>query len=43
MVVLHGTKKIDEIAVKLAEIQKIPLILSPLETSEELLSGLKLL
>ena len=43
MVVLHGAKKIDEIAVKLAEIQKIPLILSPLETSEELLSGLKLL
>ena len=43
MVVLHGAKKIDEIAVKLAEIQKIPLIMSSFGTSEELLNGLKLL
>jgi len=43
LVVLHGAKKIDEIAVQLAEIQKIPLILSPIETLEELLEGLRLL
>ncbi|NYT03643.1 MAG: transcriptional regulator, partial [Candidatus Methanofastidiosa archaeon] len=43
MVVLHGARKIDEIAVQLAEIQKIPLILSPMETLDDLLNGLRLL
>jgi len=41
MVVLHGAKKVDEIAVQLAELQKIPLILSPIETLEDLLNGLR--
>ena len=43
MVVLHGAKKVDEIAVQLAELQKIPLILSPIETLEDLLNGLRAL
>lgn len=41
MVVLHGAKKVDEIAVQLAEIQKIPLIISSIETLEDLLNGLR--
>jgi putative transcriptional regulator len=41
MVVLHGAKKVDEIAVQLAELQKIPLILSPIDTLEDLLNGLR--
>ncbi|HNZ87038.1 MAG TPA: helix-turn-helix domain-containing protein [Methanofastidiosum sp.] len=43
MVVLHGAKKVDEIAVKLAELQKIPLILSRKETLDDLLNGLRTL
>ncbi len=41
LVVLHGTKKIDEIAIQLAELQKIPLVLSPIENLEDLLLGLR--
>ncbi|NMC76236.1 MAG: transcriptional regulator, partial [Candidatus Methanofastidiosa archaeon] len=43
MVVLHGANKVDEIAVKLAELQKIPLILSHRDTLEDLLIGLRTL
>lgn len=40
-VVLHGPKVVDELAIKLAEQERLPLILSKFETVEELLNTLK--
>ncbi|ANF22166.1 helix-turn-helix domain-containing protein [Thermococcus piezophilus] len=41
VVVLHGVKKLDELAVKLAERERVPLIVSHTETEAELITGLR--
>jgi len=42
MVVLHGPiKQVDELAIKIAQLLKVPLVLSKLETTEELLLALR--
>ncbi len=42
MVVLHGAiKQVDELAIKIAQLLKVPLVLSKLETTEELLLALR--
>ena len=41
VVVLHGVKKLDELAVKLAERERVPLIVSKAESEVELITGLR--
>jgi len=41
MVVIHGPEKIDELAIRLADIEQIPLILSMKDSVEELLRSLR--
>ncbi|ASJ01809.1 XRE family transcriptional regulator [Thermococcus profundus] len=43
VVVLHGVKKLDELAVKLAEKEKIPLVISHAENETELINSLRAL
>lgn len=40
-VVIHGTQKVDKLAVKLASIEQIPLILSHARSVEEIINNLK--
>jgi putative transcriptional regulator len=40
MVVIHGLKEVDKLAIKLAEYEQIPLVVSNLDTAEELQSSL---
>jgi len=41
MVVMHGTQHIDELAIKLATIEQIPLVLSKIESVEKMVENLK--
>ncbi|MCR6623322.1 MAG: helix-turn-helix domain-containing protein [archaeon YNP-LCB-024-027] len=41
MVVMHGTQRIDELAIKLATIEQIPLVLSKIESVEKMVENLK--
>lgn len=41
LVVLHGLSKVDELGIKIAEKEKIPVILSKIESTEELLKELR--
>lgn len=41
MVVMHGTKKIDKLAIKLATLEQIPLVLSHAESEDEIINNLK--
>ncbi|RLG88235.1 MAG: transcriptional regulator [Thermoprotei archaeon] len=41
VVILHGTKRVDPLAIKLAELDGIPLVLSLAEGIEDLITGLK--
>lgn len=42
MVVLHGSvKRVDELAIKIAQLLKVPLVVSKLKTTEELLLALR--
>jgi putative transcriptional regulator len=41
VVVIHGVKKLDELAVKLAEKEKIPLVVSKAENESELITNLR--
>lgn len=41
VVVLHGVKKLDELAVKLAEKENIPLVISHADNETELINGLR--
>ena len=43
MIVLHGLKpsSVDDLAVRIAKIEKIPLIVSQLKTEEELINNLR--
>jgi len=41
VVVLHGVKKLDELAVKLAEREMVPLVVSNLESESELIANLR--
>lgn len=43
VVVVHGVKKLDELAVKLAEKEHIPLVVSHAENENELINGLRAL
>jgi predicted transcriptional regulator len=36
MVIIHGPQHIDELAIRLAEVEQVPLILSKLSTVDEL-------
>jgi putative transcriptional regulator len=41
VVILHGPKKVDPVACKIAEVEKIPLYLSPLKETEDLVRKLR--
>lgn len=41
VVVLHGVKKLDELAVKLAERERVPLVISRAESEAELITSLR--
>ncbi|ASJ16987.1 XRE family transcriptional regulator [Thermococcus chitonophagus] len=41
MVVLHGVKRLDELAVKIAEKERVPLVVSHAENEAELIAGLR--
>ncbi|MFW9934444.1 MAG: helix-turn-helix domain-containing protein [Candidatus Thorarchaeota archaeon] len=41
VVILHGLKKVDPVACKIAEVEKIPLYLSPLKKTEDLVRKLR--
>jgi len=41
VVILHGPKKVDELAIKIAELEKIPLLVSKIETIDELLRRIR--
>jgi len=41
MVVMHGTKKIDNLGKRLAEVEQIPLVISMLDKTEDLVSALR--
>ncbi|WP_457754345.1 helix-turn-helix domain-containing protein [Thermococcus sp.] len=41
VVVLHGVKKLDELAVKIAEKERVPLVVSKVETESELIMNLR--
>ncbi len=41
VIVLHGVKKLDELAVKLAERERVPLVISRLSSESELISNLR--
>ena len=41
VVVLHGVKKLDELAVKLAERERVPLVVSNVSSEAELITGLR--
>ncbi len=41
VVVLHGVKKLDELAVKLAERERVPLVVSHASSEAELITGLR--
>lgn len=41
IVILHGLKKVDPVACKIAEVEKIPLYLSPLKKTEDLIRKLR--
>ncbi|AFL95561.1 putative transcriptional regulator [Thermococcus cleftensis] len=41
VVVLHGVKKLDELAVKLAERERVPLVVSNVASETELITGLR--
>ncbi|WP_297418950.1 helix-turn-helix domain-containing protein [Thermococcus sp.] len=41
VVVLHGVKKLDELAVKLAERERVPLVVSKLSNESDLISALR--
>ncbi len=41
VVVIHGVKKLDDLAVKLAELEKVPLVISHLEDESSLISSLR--
>jgi len=41
VVVLHGVKKLDELAVKLAERERVPLVVSNASSEAELITGLR--
>ena len=41
MIVLHGPKEVDSLGVKLAEIEQIPLVLSNMKTTNDLIASLK--
>ncbi len=41
VVVLHGVKKLDELAVKLAERERVPLVVSHVPSESELITGLR--
>ncbi|ASJ01243.1 helix-turn-helix domain-containing protein [Thermococcus gorgonarius] len=41
VIVLHGVKKLDELAVKLAQRERIPLIVSKIENESELINNLR--
>lgn len=41
VVVLHGVKKLDELAVKLAERERVPLVISHASSDAELITGLR--
>ena len=41
VVILHGPKKVDPVACKIAEVEKIPLYLSPLKETEDLIRKLR--
>ncbi|AMQ19537.1 helix-turn-helix domain-containing protein [Thermococcus peptonophilus] len=41
VIVLHGVKKLDELAVKLAERERIPLVVSKASSENELINGLR--
>jgi len=41
VVVLHGVKKLDELAVKLAERERVPLVISKAESEAELIASLR--
>ncbi|AFK22939.1 putative transcriptional regulator, XRE family [Pyrococcus sp. ST04] len=41
MVVLHGVKRLDELAVKIAEKERVPLVVSHAENETELIAGLR--
>lgn len=43
VVVVHGVKKLDELAIKLAEKEKIPLVVSQAENETELINSLRAL
>jgi len=43
VVVVHGVKKLDELAVKLAEKERVPLVVSHAENENELITGLRAL
>ncbi|ASI99922.1 helix-turn-helix domain-containing protein [Thermococcus celer] len=43
VVVLHGVKKLDELAVKLAERERVPLVVSRASSEAELITGLRTL
>lgn len=40
-VIFHGPKEIDKLAQRIAKVEKIPLIISQLETTDQLISSLK--
>ncbi len=41
VVVVHGVRKLDSLAVKLAELEKVPLVISHLEDESELIANLR--
>lgn len=41
VIVLHGVKRLDELAVKLAERERIPLVVSKASNENELINGLR--
>ncbi|MEM2378947.1 MAG: transcriptional regulator, partial [Candidatus Methanomethylicia archaeon] len=41
MVVMHGTEKVDKLAIRLATLEQIPLVLSHAESEDELINNLK--
>ncbi|AMM54705.1 helix-turn-helix domain-containing protein [Pyrococcus kukulkanii] len=41
MVVLHGVKRLDELAVKIAEKERVPLVVSHADNEAELIAGLR--
>ncbi|NPA47849.1 MAG: helix-turn-helix domain-containing protein [Thermococci archaeon] len=41
VVVIHGVKKLDSLAVKLAELEKVPLVISRMEDEADLITGLR--